>query len=49
MGKQGSVNLLRSLFSNLTDKLKEQDSDWVEVGITANVSEEKDNLNTRSF
>lgn len=49
MGKQDSVNLLRSLFPNLTDKLKEQNSDWVEVGITAHVSEEKDNLYTRSF
>lgn len=44
--KQGSVNLLRSVFPNLTDKLKEENSDWVEVGVTANVSEDRDNLNT---
>lgn len=46
--KQGSVNLLRSIFPNLTDKLKEENADWVEVRVPANVSEDRDNLNTTS-
>lgn len=47
--KQSCVDLPRSVFPNLTDKLKEENLDRLEGGVTTNVVQDRDNLNTGSL